>query len=153
MQPWIPVVITLCLGVAGLGIQGLLLAYFLGRMKEHQAGQSQLVETFQQFTQQALAALTTRMSALDGIASESKSDRAAITARLGSIEQSTEGVPRFREDFAAFRATAIAHQERMESEVGRILQAQDGIQRQLQTLALRQPGKVLELPATGADRV
>lgn len=153
MAPWVPVVVTLVLGVVGLGIQGLLLAYFLGRMKEHQSGQAQLVDTFQQFTQQALAALTTRMAALDSIASESKSDRAAITARLGGIEQSTDGLPRFREEFAAFRATATSHQERMESEVGRILQAQDGIQRQLQTLALRQPGKVHELPATGADRV
>lgn len=153
MQPWIPVVITIVLGVMGLGIQGLLLAYFLGRMKEHQAGQAALVAAFQKFTDQAIGSLTERMGAVDSFTSESRSDRAALNQRLGSIEERTEGLPKFREDFAAYRATSEAHQTRMESEVGRILQAQDGIQRQLQTLALRQPGKVLELPATGADRV
>lgn len=152
MQPWIPVAVTIVLGITGLGIQGLLLAYFLGRMKEHQSGQAALVAAFQKFTDQAIGALTERMGAVDAFTSESKSDRAALSQRLGAIEDRTEGLPRFREEFAAYRATSEAHQSRMESEVGRILQAQDGIQRQLQTLALRQPGKILELPATGADR-
>ena len=35
MHPWVPVIVTIGLGLAGLGVQGLLLAFFLGRMKAH----------------------------------------------------------------------------------------------------------------------
>mgnify|MGYP007071569240 CR=1 FL=1 len=147
MAPWIPVVVTLVLGLVGLGIQGLLLAYFVGRMKEQQTGQAALVAAFQKFTEQAITALTARMGAVDSFTSESKSDRAAITARLGGIEKLVEGMPQFREEFAAHRATSDAHQQRVEAELHRILQAQEGQQRQLANLALRSPGDVVSLPA------
>ena len=147
MAPWIPVVVTLVLGIIGLAIQGLLLAYFIGRMKENQTGQQALVAAFQKFTEQAITALTTRMGAVDAFTAESRSDRAAITARLGAVEKLVEGMPAFREEFAAHRATSEAHQHRVEAELGRILQAQEGQQRQLANLALRAPGEVVSLPA------
>lgn len=152
MAPWIPVVVTLVLGLVGLGIQGLLLAYFVGRMKEQQTGQAALVAAFQKFTEQAITALTARMGAVDAFTAESKSDRTNLATRLGALERLVEGLPQFREDFAAFRATSESHQGRVEAELGRILQAQEGQQRQLANLALRSPGDVIELPATGAHR-
>jgi len=153
VQPWIPVIVTIALGVVGLGIQGALLAFFIGRMKENQLGQAALVAAFQTFTAQTIAGLMDRMKIVDEVGAATIADRASINARLMGLERATEGMPQLREDFAAHRATSEAHQARVEAEIGRILQAQEGVQRQLQTLALRQPGKVLELPATGADRV
>lgn len=147
MQPWIPVVVTIVLGVVGLAIQGLLLAYFLGRMKEHQAGQAALVQTFQRFTEGALDALTARMSAMDKFANESTAHRAELSARLGGLEQATEGMPRFREDFAEHRAEARAHMKRMEGDMERVNMALEGLQRQVGSLATHGPGKLIELPA------
>lgn len=148
MQPWVPVIVTLILGVIGLGIQGLLLAYFVGRMKESQIGQAALVAAFQQFTDQAITSLTTRMGAVDAFTSEARSDRASLATRLGGVERLVDGLPKFREEFAAFRATSEGHQSRVEDELGRILRAQEGQQRQLANLALRAPGDVVSLPAT-----
>lgn len=147
MHPWTPVAVTIILGVSGLGIQGLLLAYFLGRMKEHQQGQAALVQTFQRFTEQALDALTNRMGAMDKFASDSTSHRAELAARLAGLEQSTEGMPRFREDFAEHRAESRSHMKRMESDMGRVNMALEGLQRQVGSLATNGPGKLLELPA------
>lgn len=147
MSPWIPVIVTIVLGLAGLGIQGLVFAYFLGRMKEHQQGQAQLVQTFQRFTESALEALTTRMSAMDKFASDSTAHRSELAARLGAIEASAEGMPRFREEFAEHRAEARAHMRRMESDVARVNMALEGLQRQVGSLATHGPGKLIELPA------
>lgn len=147
MQPWIPVIVTIVLGAIGLGVQGLLLAYFIGRMKENQAGQAQLVETFQAFTTKTIDALLIRMGAVDGVLSAAGADRAAIHQRLQSIEKDTNGLQADRQAFAAFQATTTAHQERTEAELGRILQALEGQQRQLANLALRAPGDIVSLPA------
>jgi len=153
VQPWIPVFVTIGLGVIGLAIQGALLAFFIGRMKENQLGQAALVAAFQAFTAQTITGLMERMKTVDEVGAATIADRAAINARLMGLERQTEGMPQLREDFAAHRAKAEAHQDRVEAELGRILTAQESAQRQLQTLALRQPGKIVELPATGADRV
>lgn len=148
MQPWIPVVVTIVLGLVGLGIQGLLLAYFIGRMKENQMGQAQLVETFQTFTTKTIDALLIRMGAVDSVLSAAGADRAAIHQRLQGIEKDTNGLQADRKSFAAFQATTSAHQERTEAELSRILQALEGQQRQLANLALRAPGDIISLPAT-----
>lgn len=148
MHPWTPVIVTLVLGLVGLGIQGLLLAYFVGRMKENQLGQAQLVETFQAFTTKTIDALLTRMAAVDGMLSAAGADRAGIHQRLQGIERDTNGLQDDRQAFAAFRATTEAHQERTEAELSRILMALEGQQRQLANLALRAPGEVVSLPAT-----
>lgn len=147
MSPWIPVIVTIVLGLVGLGIQGLLLAYFLGRMKEHQQGQAQLVQTFQRFTESALEALTTRMSAMDKFASESTAHRAELSARLGTVETQTEGMPRFREEFAEHRAEGRAFMRRMEGDMSRVNMALEGLQRQVGSLATHGAGKLIELPA------
>lgn len=148
LQPWIPVVVTLVLGLIGLGVQGLLLAYFVGRMKEGQVGQAALVAAFQDFTNQAIVALTSRMGAVDAFTSEARSDRAALATRLDGVDRLVAGLPQFREDFAAFRATSEAHQTRVEEELSRIARSQEGQQRQLANLALRSPGDIVSLPAT-----
>lgn len=148
MHPWIPVIVTIVLGLIGLGLQGLALAYFIGRMKENQAGQAALVEAFKAFTTKTLDALLLRMGAVDQVLSAAGADRAAIHQRLQGIERDTNGLQEDRQQFAAFRATSEAHQERTESELNRILQALEGQQRQLANLALRAPGDVVSLPAT-----
>lgn len=148
LQPWIPVLVTIVLGLVGLGIQGLALAYFIGRMKENQTGQAALVEAFKTFTTKTLDALLLRMGTVDSVLSAAGADRAAIHQRLQGIERDTEGLRDDREQFAAFRATTTAHQDRTEAELGRILQALEGQQRQLANLALRSPGDVVSLPAT-----
>lgn len=147
MHPWIPVAVTICLGILGLGIQGLLLAYFLGRMKEHQAGQAALVATFQRFTEGALEALTARMGSMDRFASDSSAGRAEMSARLSGLEQATDGMPKFREDFAEHRAEARAHMSQMRSDMQRVNMSLEGLQRQVGSLATHGPGRLIELPA------
>lgn len=147
MQAWVPVVVTLVLGACGLGIQGLLLAYFLGRMKEHQQGQAALVSAFQKFTDQAISALTARMGAVDSFTAESRADRAKLSARLTSIENLTDGLPRLREDFAGHRAESTAHMKRMEDDMARVNRSLEGLQRQVANLAVHGPGQLVSLSA------
>lgn len=150
MHPWVPVIITVALGVSGLGIQGLLLAYFLGRMKENQLGQEKLVTAFQAFTAQTLAGLMERLQKFDSLAADSQTDRANINARLTGLERSTDGLPKFREDFAGFAATSRAHQERTEAELARMSRGMEGLQRQIAELAIHGPGQLVELPRKGS---
>ncbi len=145
MHPWVPVLVTISLGALGLGVQGLLLAFFLGRMKAHQEGQTVLVQTFQRFTEQAIVALTDRMAKVDSFTAESHASSATFAARLAAIEQATDGLPRFREEFAAFSATTKAHHERVEHDLGRLGSACDSLQRQVAQLAINGPGKLVEM--------
>lgn len=149
MHPWVPVIITVALGVCGLGVQGLLLAYFLGRMKENQLGQEKLVTAFQDFTAQTLQGLMERLQKFDSLAADSQTDRTNINARLMGLERATDGLPKFREDFAGFAATSRAHQERTESELQRMARGMEGLQRQIAELAIHGPGQLVELPRKG----
>lgn len=149
MHPWVPVLITVALGIAGLGVQGLLLAYFLGRMKENQQGQAALVAAFQEFTKQTISSLMDRLEKFDVIASESQADRASLNARIAGIDRSTDGLPRFREEFAGFVAKSSAHQERTESELARMNRGLEGMQRQIAELAIHGPGQLVEMPRKG----
>lgn len=145
MHPWVPVLVTISLGLTGLGIQGLLLAFFLGRMKAHQEGQSALVAAFQSFTEKAITQLGTRMEKVDAFTAESQADRATLTARVRGIEQNTEGLPMLREQFARHAAKAEAHQERMESDLVRANSGIESLQRQVAQLAIHGPGKLVEM--------
>lgn len=145
MHPWTPVIVTIVLGVFGLAVQGFLLAYFIGRMKENQMGQAALVAAFQDFTKTAIEGLMERMKTVDELGSASTADRAALNARLMTIEKTTEGLPRLREDFAGHRAKSEAHHNRVESELQRVNMSLEGVQRQLGNLAVHGPGKVVEM--------
>lgn len=152
MSEWTPVIVTIVLGLVGLAIQGFLLAYFVGRMREHQEGQGRLVDAFQTFTERALTALTDRMTVMDTFAQQTNSHRAELSARLGAVEASTEGLPRFREEFARQSATTIAHQTRIESDMERINRAVEGLQRQVANLAIHGGGATVMLPAARKSR-
>lgn len=143
--PWTPVIVTIVLGIMGLAIQGLLLAYFLGRMKEHQAGQAALVQAFQRFTEGALGALTERMSRMDSFTAESQAHRSELAARLSALELSVKGLPEFRESFAGFRAKTEGHQKRVEADLDRLNHSSDALQRQLAQLAINGPGRLVQL--------
>lgn len=145
MHPWVPVLVTIALGILGLTVQGFLLAYFLGRMKEHQAGQAQLVATFRDFTEKALDALGERMGAMDKFAAESGAHRAELSSRMGALEAKTQGLPQLGERFAAFEAKSLAHQDRTESDLQRMSMALEGVQRQLAQLAIHGPGQLVQL--------
>ena len=145
MHPWIPVVVTIVLGGLGLTVQGLLLAFFLGRMKAHQEGQAQLINAFQTFTERAIDSLTERMRRADDLTADANADRASLNARLKSLEQSTDGLPRFREEFAAFEAGTRGHQERVESDLARLNSGIDSLQRQVAQLAIHGPGRLVEI--------
>jgi len=145
VHPWVPVIVTIGLGLAGLGVQGLLLAFFLGRMKAHQEGQAQLINAFQTFTERAIDSLTERMRRADDLTADANADRASLNARLKSLEQSTDGLPRFREEFAAFEAGTRGHQERVESDLSRLNSGMDSLQRQVAQLAIHGPGRLVEL--------
>lgn len=149
MHPWVPVIITVVLGVAGLTVQGLLLAYFLGRMKENQLGQEKLVKAFQDFTGATIAGLVERLEKFDEIASDSSTDRAKLNEKMSGVERSTEGLPRFREEFAGFIAKSAAHQDRTESELERMGRSLEGLQRQISELAIHGPGQLVELTRKG----
>ena len=145
MHPWVPVLVTIALGILGLTVQGFLLAYFLGRMKEHQAGQAQLVATFRDFTEKALNALGDRMGAMDKFAAESGAHRAELSSRLGALEAKTQTLPHLGERFAAFEAKSLAHQDRCEADLHRMSMALEGLQRQVATLAVHGPGQLVKL--------
>lgn len=148
MPPWLPVLVTIVLGCVGLAIQASVLAYFLGRMKQHQESQATLVQTLQHFTSQAIDALTGRLGAVDSFTAESKADRAALAARLVGLERNTDGLQKLKEDFAGFAAGSRAHQERMESDVSRLNMGMEGMQRQLGNLAIHGPGQLVEMPGS-----
>ena len=145
MHPWVPVIVTIGLGLAGLGVQGLLLAFFLGRMKAHQEGQAQLINAFQTFTERAIDSLTERMRRADDLTADANADWAGLNARLKSLEQATDGLPRFREEFAAFEATSRGHHDRVESDLDRLNSGMDSLQRQVAQLAIHGPGRLVEL--------
>lgn len=147
-NPWIPVVLTIIFGIAGFGVQGLLFAYFLGRMKAQQEAQKDLVETLKGFTASALSELNARMSKVDTSTAEASSERAGVSARLKNIETMVDGLPRFREEFAGFSASTKAHQERVEADVKRACDGVESLQRQVANLAFHGPGKLVQLPET-----
>lgn len=149
MSPWVPVAITVVLGVMGLGIQALLLAYFIGKMKEQQNGQKSLVEAFQKFTDQAIASLVGRIASLDDVTTESKVSHAALNARLMTVEHNTEGLQTLRETFAGHAATFLAFKERMESDSAAMKREMAVANRQLANIATGRVGEVVELEATG----
>ena len=146
MPPWLPVVVTILLGCIGLAIQAAVLAYFLGRMKQHQESQATLVATLQNFTAKAIDALTNRLGAVDSFTAESKADRSALSARLTALERNTDGLQKLKEDFAGFMGGARAHQERVESDISRLNNGVEGMQRQIGQLAIHGPGQLVELP-------
>lgn len=148
MPPWLPVVVTILLGCIGLAIQAAVLAYFLGRMKQHQESQATLVATLQNFTVKAIDALTNRLGAVDSFTAESKADRSALSARLTALERNTDGLQKLKEDFAGFMGGARAHQERVESDISRLNNGVEGMQRQIGQLAIHGPGQLVELPGT-----
>lgn len=148
MPPWLPVVVTIILGCIGLAIQAAVLAYFLGRMKQHQESQATLVATLQNFTAKAIDALTNRLGAVDSFTAESKADRSALSARLTALERNTDGLQKLKEDFAGFMGGARAHQERVESDISRLNNGVEGMQRQIGQLAIHGPGQLVELPGT-----
>ena len=148
MPPWLPVVVTIILGCIGLAIQAAVLAYFLGRMKQHQESQATLVATLQNFTVKAIDALTNRLGAVDSFTAESKADRSALSARLTALERNTDGLQKLKEDFAGFMGGARAHQERVESDISRLNNGVEGMQRQIGQLAIHGPGQLVELPGT-----
>lgn len=145
MPEWVPVIITVALGLAGLGVQALLLAYFLGRMKAQQEGAEALIATFRDFTRQAIAQLTERLDAVDEFATKSREHRAQLDARLGGVERNTEGLQGVRESMAALTATFTAHRERNESDMAHVNRSLEGVQRQLGNMMTGGAGKVLEL--------
>lgn len=148
MPPWLPVVVTIILGCIGLAIQAAVLAYFLGRMKQHQESQATLVATLQNFTAKAIDALANRLGAVDSFTAESKADRSALSARLTALERNTDGLQKLKEDFAGFMGGARAHQERVESDISRLNNGVEGMQRQIGQLAIHGPGQLVELPGT-----
>ena len=148
MPPWLPVVVTILLGCIGLAIQAAVLAYFLGRMKQHQESQATLVATLQNFTAKTIDALTNRLGAVDSFTAESKADRSALSARLTALERNTDGLQKLKEDFAGFMGGARAHQERVESDISRLNNGVEGMQRQIGQLAIHGPGQLVELPGT-----
>ena len=148
MPPWLPVVVTIILGCIGLAIQAALLAYFLGRMKQHQESQATLVATLQNFTAKAIDALTNRLGSVDSFTAESKADRSALSARLTALERNTDGLQKLKEDFAGFMGGARAHQDRVESDISRLNNGVEGMQRQIGQLAIHGPGQLVELPGT-----
>lgn len=139
---------TIILGCIGLAIQAAVLAYFLGRMKQHQESQATLVATLQNFTAKAIDALTNRLGAVDSFTAESKADRSALSARLTALERNTDGLQKLKEDFAGFMGGARAHQERVESDISRLNNGVEGMQRQIGQLAIHGPGQLVELPGT-----
>lgn len=145
MSPWVPVFVTVALGLTGLGIQALLLAYFIGKMKEQQTGQRELVGVFQKFTDKAIGALTDRMGALDKMNAESGSDRATLGARLTAVERNTDGLQSLRETFAGHSAAFQAFKERSEGHQGKVDRELAGIHRALGNIAMGRASEVVQL--------
>lgn len=139
MPSWVPVIV-------GLVLQALMLAYFLGRMKAQQEGQRELVETFKKFAGDAIDRLTARADAADLATTEAIRERASLSSRMRSVEQSTDGLPKFREEFAGFSGSTTQRLSHIESEMKRLAIASEGIQRQVANLALHGPGQVVRMP-------
>jgi hypothetical protein len=144
-----PVVATVSLGLVGLAVQASLLAYFLGKMKEHQDSSAVLVQVFREFTQAAIDALVRRLDTVDEFSQGIRSDRAAFLVRLEGVERNTEGLQVLRETMAGFRATFEAAKERQEADAAHIARSLESLQRQMASLASGGGGRLVQL---GADK-
>lgn len=150
MSPWIPLIVTIIIAIVGLAGQGVLVAFFLGKMRERQVGQELLVDSFQKFTEQTVAALMTRLGQFDSMQTESVKDRAALNARLTNLETNTAGLGHLREEFITYRATQTEHGKRLESDLARVGQGVESLQRQMANLVSGRAGQVTTI--TAADK-
>lgn len=139
MPSWVSVIV-------GLALQGLMLAYFLGRMKAQQEGQRELIDAFKAFATSAIDRLSSRADASDAATTEAVKERASLSSRVRAIELSTDGLPRFREDFIAFSSTSQTTMVHVEKEVKRLANACEGMQRQIANLAFHGTGQIVKLP-------
>lgn len=139
--PLVSMVLALVAQVAGL-------AFFLGKMKAYQDSNTKLVEQIQSFGNERLATVTKTVGELSAITQKNSLEYAGIDGRLRELQTVTAGLPSFRERFIAFEAAAQVHHERQEADSARIHSAVESLQRQVGSLAVHGPGRLVEIPAT-----
>jgi len=168
MSPWVSVALTVAIFLVGLAIQGAVLGFFLGKMRQAQAGQAELfaahlaasrdladahqkaqealMGTFRTFLETTVSGLLGRLAAADEFQQASAADRAAINARLQVVEKNTDSMPGMRDTLVAATTRIEQLQSQTKEEVAALKRASEGLQRQITTLAGRVGGtSVIEL--------
>lgn len=162
MPVWLPVVVTLVLGLFGLAVQAAMLAYFVGRMKEGQESQKQLVAVFQSFTEKAIGGMLERLASFDEMALQSKGERVELQTRLAHLEHNTDGLREMPIVVAKLEATFAAHAQHSddrwaaatvqgEKRWEQATRAMEGVQRQLATMMQKGAGIVDMAKAVRGD--
>ena len=154
MHPWVPVLVTVFLGLIGLGIQGAAMAFFLGKMRAeqtasaaasaaNQAANRQLVDVFQAFTTKTVDAMLERLAEFDTMARDAAGARAALDQRLATVENAASGLAAVPLVLSEFKGEFNAHRQITERELAHVARNFDGVQRQLAELVRGGSGGVV----------
>lgn len=130
--------------VALMGIVGnaVVVAFFLGKLRERQSGQEQLVAAFQGFMNQTINALLSRLNSFDALASDSVADRASLNARMAAVEHNTQGMQGLRDSVTKLDATFSSHANRAEADMKKVSMGVESLQRQMANIASGRAGTV-----------
>jgi chromosome segregation ATPase len=142
-------------------VQGALIAFFLGKMRESQVGakalfdsyqgfQATLIEQFRLHQEQSLATLGRRMDDFEEFGSGSATDRARLNVRLEQVERNTAGVQALGMDMAGQRERAKAEHEHQNRELESIKRELKNIHAQIRNLATGTANSSRVIPSTDA---
>lgn len=128
VTPWLPIVAM----VIGLATQGVMIAYFVGRMREGTNSTRELVN-----------GLILRLDRADLAALERAREDGGLAARLDHLERNTAGLNSIPAEIARLGERFHGHQLTQEK-TGELLRTDmQSLQRQLQQLMLHGGGKVI----------
>jgi len=160
VSPWIPVIVTVTIFLVGLAAQGMMFAFFMGKMKTQvdslktqserdAAAQDKLMELHRTTLQTIIDSLLRRMEDSDQFFTRARGEYEALKAKVEHIDRNTAGLQDLREELARLGARFDAHHEGQNQDMAAIKRDITSIQRQLATLAVSGPGKVVEWAAEG----
>lgn len=136
-SPWIPVLVSVVIFLAGSAVQGLALAYFLGKMKANSDATAAVVST-----------LLARMAVNDAAALANAEERGGLEARLTQVERNTSGVAAIAMDVAKFGVLFEAAEKARSMFQEGIRLDLSGVQRQIQVLMGAEGGALMRLERT-----
>lgn len=165
MSPWVSVAVTVVIGTLGLGCNAVLIAFFLGKMRQQQAGFEQMFSAYQGFqrtimeqlastTRQAIDALNAKASEFDAFADGSAHDRARLNVRMEQVEANTSALRGLHDTVLTMNTRQeMAHQAQREASE-RMQRDITGLQRQVANIAASGLGSasVVTLPAQRAQQ-
>lgn len=137
-SPWIPVLVTVFLGLCGLGLQGIIFAFFMGKMK-----------VSQEITEKLVDGLVQRMNTTADEERGRAREDGALGARLDQVQQQTAGIEHLRETVTRLDERFAGFSGRVDEGHEALRRDLTGLQRQLGALVSGSAGAVVEIHRPG----